>query len=379
MQRETFFEESEYVARQARLRQALERRGIDVYVTTSPSCIAWACGHFSVNVWDLMFLVVSTTREPLLCLWEFEQTRFDASAVHVKGLAWATGTDPVAFATDAIRDRFANAGRIALDVASPAAGYETLERLRLALGAEVVCGIADDVRLVKSAAEVAMLTASAAITDAAIEAAFATTSPGIEDRDIAAVAMAELAKRGSAMFSVAPIVAVGWRAGAPHSSWGGSRVGRGEPVFIELGASVARYTTPLMRTKCFEPSHEVEELARYSDACLAAVMARTKPGERVCDLVRAGLDTLAPIRARILFHDTMGYSLGVTYPPAWLDNLSFILSLANTREVEENMVFHLPVMLRVAGRYGAGFSESILVTARGCERFSRLRRALSFA
>ena len=232
--------------------------------------------------------------------------------------------------------------RIAIDVANPAAPYATLERLRIALDARIIGGLIDDVRLVKSAAEIDIMRRSAEISDAAIEAGFAVCAPGVADSTIAATTMATLAERGSAMFSVAPIVAIGWRSGVPHSSWGGSILGAADPAFIELGAAVGRYTVPLMRTRCFEPTAQILRLAHFSNSCIGACMERTRPGVRICDIVQAGLDALKPIRGDILFHDTLGYSLGVTYPPAWLDHPGFILTLANTARIEEDMVFHFP-------------------------------------
>ena len=41
------------------------------------------------------------------------------------------------------------------------------------------------------------------------------------------------------------------------------------------------------------------------------------------------------------------------------------------------MVFHLPLTLRKLGEYGAGFSETIIVTETGAEPLSRLPRQLA--
>ena len=41
------------------------------------------------------------------------------------------------------------------------------------------------------------------------------------------------------------------------------------------------------------------------------------------------------------------------------------------------MVFHLPLMLRVLGQYGAGFSEAVIVTENRAEVLSKLPRSLT--
>ena len=63
-----------------------------------------------------------------------------------------------------------------------------------------------------------------------------------------AAAIREIAG-GSDFFCIDPIVCVGWRSGTPHSNRGGSVVAEGDPVFLEMGATLARYTCPIMRTR----------------------------------------------------------------------------------------------------------------------------------
>ncbi len=59
----------------------MNRRGIDVLVTPHPSNITYVAGHFSVNIWDLMFLVIPADGQPLLVAWQFERGRFEPHRV----------------------------------------------------------------------------------------------------------------------------------------------------------------------------------------------------------------------------------------------------------------------------------------------------------
>jgi Xaa-Pro dipeptidase len=40
------------------------------------------------------------------------------------------------------------------------------------------------------------------------------------------------------------------------------------------------------------------------------------------------------------------------------------------------MVFHQPVSLRIPGRVGVGFSDTVLITDTGCERLTTTPRTL---
>ncbi len=150
-------------------------------------------------------------------------------------------------------------------------------------------------------------------------------------------------------------------------------------MFLEVGATLARYTCPIMRTRVEgKLSVELSELAAYSSDCLAAMIEVMRPGIRAMDVAAAGSKVLAPIIDRIVFHHVYGYSLGIAYPPTWIENGSFFLMADNPAPLEAGMmVFHLPLTLRSLGRFGAGFSEAVEITETGARVFSRLPRQLT--
>ena len=68
--------------------------------------------------------------------------------------------------------------------------------------------------------------------------------------------------------------------------------------------------------------------------------------------------------------------MGVGFPPSWLEETNFFIQSNNLRELQPGMVFHLPMMLRVLGEYGAGFSESVMITKTGVEILTKAPRKL---
>ena len=101
-----------------------------------------------------------------------------------------------------------------------------------------------------------------------------------------------------------------------------------------------------------------------------------RPGARACDVAEEGRKVLAPILDRVAFHHVYGYSLGISYPPTWIENGFFFLMPHNKAMLEPGMVFHLPLTLRLLGRFGAGFSEAVEITATGARAFSVIERSL---
>ena len=124
------------------------------------------------------------------------------------------------------------------------------------------------------------------------------------------------------------------------------------------------------------PSKAIQELADYSNACVEAIVNTIKPGIAASDVAAAGRKALEPIREKIAFHDLYAYPVGIGFPPNWIENPAFYLSADNNNPLEAGMVFHLPLTLRVLGQYGAGFSETLIITNSGAETMSSLPRTL---
>lgn len=377
--RETFFGPDEYETRLNAVRERMAARGIDVLVTPHPGNICYLTGHFTWNLWDPMFLAVPLEGEPRIHLWQFEAGRYMASGTGAPAKYWELGDDPVDFVVGELRADRLDRGRVAVDTGSTYTPYAMVERLKERLEATAEQGLVESVRLVKSAAELERLDEAARITDAGVRAGLEAVEDGARDHDIAARVAAELIGGGSEFLVVDPVVCIGWRSGTPHSHRGGTVARDGDTVFFELGASRGRYTAPIMRSTVVGgvESPEVTELAEHSNACLDALMDAMRPGARASDVAAAGEAALRPVLDRIAFHYTFGYSVGIGLPPSWLENPGFLISAGNPGTLEEGMVFHLPLMLRVLGRYGAGFSETVVVTPQGGRPLSRVARQLS--
>ena len=89
-----------------------------------------------------------------------------------------------------------------------------------------------------------------------MQAALDAVREGVTDNTLAAVAAERLFRAGSEYCCYQPIVTVGRRSGVPHSTFHRVAMRRGDPVFLEIGACVNRYSSPLMRTAVVGPPTE---------------------------------------------------------------------------------------------------------------------------
>ena len=77
-------------------------------------------------------------------------------------------------------------------------------------------------------------------------------------------------------------------------------------------------------------------------------------------------------------HET-GYSIGLAYPPGWNETHVFNLKPGDAREVQAGMTFHLVPHVVLPGVGGVGLSETVLVTAEGCEALTSFPRRVGRA
>lgn len=226
-------------------------------------------------------------------------------------------------------------------------------------------GLMRALRIVKTPAELACLQASARITGLGLEAAIAAIRPGISDGEIAAAGARAMLAEGSEFMSMQPIVTAGWRSSVIHTSHRRHEIGQGDSVFLEFGSAYQRYTAPMMRTAVAgSPTAEMLEVFDGCQRVHSALCQAILPGRTFDEAARAGEAALAPLADRVFFSGVFGYAVGAQFPPSWVEGSGYI-----ARGVDEvfrpDMVFHLPVCLRVPGQWGIGCSDTVRVTDKG--------------
>jgi|GEM_PF-180479 len=238
-------------------------------------------------------------------------------------------------------------------------------------------GLVDGVKIVKSEAEIAMLRQSARITEAGIAAAEALIAPGVGDQQLAASGSAAMLAAGGEFMSLQPIVTTGWRSSVIHCNHQRHEVAKDEPVFLEFGAAYHRYTAPMMRSRIAgQPTDEMRRVAGVIRDIYEALIEHMRPGVTMDAAAAAADQALAPVADRAFFSGVYGYTVGIQFPPSWVEGSGFI-ARGVEREFVENMVFHLPLMLRIPGVWGIGMSNTVRVTADGGEAITHNDLALT--
>lgn len=376
VRREITFDEAEYGARRDRVRAMMEERGIDTLVLHSPSNIYYLSGHYTLNLWDYQCLILPKSGQPIMLIWHFEEGRFAATAVDTSLEMFGGGADPIAETRSALERHGLLNGRIGLEKDCTYLTANQYEKLRDAFApASAVngSGLVEHSRIIKSPAELDYIREAGLATDAAMVAGFNAIHEGAVDHDVAAAIVAELVRKGTQNFAIYPMVAAGARSGVPHNSHDGVKIETGKPVFLEFSPSIRWYQAPLMRAAIVgEAGDLVRRVADTGAEALDAMCDAIKPGVAASTVAEAGRAVVDRIKDEIHFHYVFAYSVGIAFPPTWLESAEFGILLDNHKPLQPGMVFHFPMTLRVKGEFGVGQSQTVIVTETGAEVLSTL-------
>ena len=220
-----------------------------------------------------------------------------------------------------------------------------------------------------------------------MRAAIEAVADGCLDAAVAAAAYAAAHRAGSERMAIQPIITSGQASGIPHSTFRGRTIIAGDPVVMEFGACVRRYSAPMFRTPVVGRKPD-DAWGRMHDACLEAValtIEGLRPGVSGRELAESASTPLRRLPDGVFHDGQRGYSVGIGFEPLWIDCPSVEIVTdewatdadANAGfVVEEGHVYHVRGATRVFGRYGAAVSETVLVTADGAEVLTSVPRDL---
>lgn len=289
------FDDAEYEARIARVRDGMAAQGLDALLVFAGPATYANCRYLTnfEPVFGSVFVVihpngVTVTADGMLhaepmhsMVWNCRWADLRCSAGPVYGGA------PDEVATLAA-DASAGAKRVGLAGGAiiPAPLHATLTRRLGAL--EPADAVIAQARLIKSPAEIAYMTRSGEIADAAFTALFAALAPGMLETEAAAVVVDAMHRMG-ATESFRTCVVGGKLAGLKHAYPRERRLEAGDMLFLDLGASYRGYASDMSRTGVLAatPNADQAELLALSEDLYGAGLAEMKPGNTIDDVAQA--------------------------------------------------------------------------------------------
>ena len=355
-----------YAARLQRAQAAMHAHGLD-YLFVGPSAdLLYLTGLDRYISERLLLLIVPQDGPAQLVLPAFEAGGVGPlpGAIHLA--PWEEHEDPVALAARLMQTPGGGAGCTVAVGDRLAAGF--LLRLQAALPRATFThanAILPPLRLIKDAAEIALLREAGARADAAFTEFRHLPFIGRTER-VVAIQIAEVLRRHELVVEWGPIVGSGPNGASPHHTAGDRVIEAGDLIVLDFGGRYRGYQADMTRTVAAgqlpeDEAHAVHEQVRLAQE--AAVQA-ARPGLAAAALDRVARDQLAATGYGAYFTHRLGHGLGLD-----AHEHPYIVT-GNSQTLQPGMVFSIEPGLYLPGRFGVRIEDIVVLTETGAERLN---------
>lgn len=170
----------------------------------------------------------------------------------------------------------------------------------------------EELRMIKSAPEIAAIRKACDIADETFERMLEELRPGVTERELAARLDLELATRGAEGPSFETIVAFGERAALPHARPGQRELRRGDVVLFDFGAVADGYVSDLSRTVAYgDPAAEMREAYGLVLEAQAVAIGGIRAGLPGMEADRLARDVIEAAGHGPRFGHSLGHGIGL--------------------------------------------------------------------
>lgn len=378
--RELAFSEAEYRERVRKAQKLMSERGIDILLISSTPNLGYLTGYDSTMSCGYTIGILGQTGDVELHCSELEApcALLFSTIKKIEVFYWYEAQDTATQLGKMLADRGANGKRIGLEMGNAetfaSGAFDTKSYLRLV---EVLpkatfvdaTRLVLDVRLIKSPAEIGYMKQAGQYTWTGLKASLDAAAEGKTDNQVVAAGYGAMIAAGSELMSIDPMIMTGKRAGyMPHIPYKRIKLAKGDAIYLEYSGCHQRYNAPGMRSAVIgNPPDGIKRLADASIEVLELLLENVRPGRTGDEIARTAKRGFDGAPKDTFFHGGYGYAIGMGFQPTWTENPVYIAEGSDT-VLKPGMCFHLPICAWVpTDKYGIGFSESIVVTEKGCE------------
>ncbi len=357
---------SERKARIARAHELTEALGADALLINAGASLRYFSGLPWGQSERLVAMLLVPGREPIMICPHFEIGTLEADlAIPVGIRSWQEDEDPAALVIDVLAQ--VGAKTLAIDPELP---FHFAERIRQGAAALVdAMPVVKQCRMVKSAAELALMQQAKNMTLSIHHAAARILAPGIRQSEVVHFIDAAHRKLGASGSSFC-IVQFGEATAYPHGLPGDRALEEGQLVLIDTGCTIQGYHSDITRTYGFGAvSQNIRDIWDIEKEAQQAAFDAVRPGE-TCEsvdaaaravLVKAGL---GPDYALPGLPHRTGHGIGLSiHEPAYLVRGDRTL-------LEPGMCFSNEPMIVVPQRFGVRLEDHMFVTETGAQWFT---------
>lgn len=226
-------------------------------------------------------------------------------------------------------------------------------------------GLIEELRLIKSEAELAIMKTAAEIADAAYTHILTFVKPGMKEIEVSNELEFFMRKQGATQSSFDTIVASGYRSALPHGVASDKEIQKGELVTLDYGALYNGYCSDITRT--FAVGEISDKLREIYDIVLEANLrgvAGVKPGITGKEADALTRDYISEKGYGQYFGHSTGHGLGMDV------HESPALSFRSDTVLKPGMVVTVEPGIYIPEVGGCRIEDDLVLTADGSERLT---------
>ena len=369
------FSDAEIARRLAAFRAELSARKLDGAVVAAPENVFYLTGLDHWGYFAPHLLIVPLQGTPVLVTRAMERVSVEKQVRAAEFRGHSDSETAADMAARVLRDLKLNGRRVGLEYWTSGLSHGLALSLQAQAEADWhdISNLVDELRLVKSAEEQALMRKAAAVTDAAAGAAIEVIGDGAPEREVVAACVAAMTRAGGSPPAFGPFIRPGSRLGEEHTTWGDGRYKAGEPVFLELSGCVSRYHAPLGRLVHIGSIPEADaKMAETTKRAFDAVLGALRPGAKARQVYAAWQQVVDDAGLQHYRRHHCGYCVGIGLSPSWTGGNKVVgLRHDSEMEIRDGMSFHVLSWLMGTGRGDYFISNAVLLGAQGPEVLTR--------
>lgn len=376
------FSREEFADRHRRVRARMAEAGIELLIVIHPTNIQYLIGTRTKSYQEFQCLLFPLDpASPMVVemrLAEVAEYQDLSLADHAYGWGGREPEDPIAVLRRIMEKHGYLKRRIGLEVPYYYLGVHDHAKLR-ALFPEAVeaTSLIEQLKFVKSPAEIAYIRKAAGIVEKAMHIGLEQIREGVAECELAGTIYGSLLNQGGDSPASPMNIVTGERACYPHGAPTDRRMKKGDAVNVEFGGAYRRYCVTIGRQLSIgkPPARHQEIYDVVREACDACI-DKMRPGARAVDAHNAAKKVIADAGYDQYRLHTTGYGIAPGYPPSWGESIhmfgdsEYVLEAGMMLSVEPPIYIH-------EERLGVRLIDDVLITEKGPEILTPYLRDLT--
>ena len=346
-----------------RLREEMERAGLDAAVAVSPENFGWLAGFVvpsqPIMRWRHAMAIVGGGETAYVCV-DMEETTVARQAGDVPVRAWGEfSDDAMAVLADELERLGLARARIGTEFDYlPAADFARLKAAMPEAEFVAIDAALDRMRRIKTPDEIDLLRRLSRISDKAIGDAFAAVSPGDTEMDLGAALTRSVYEQGAEQFRLM-IVATGPRSELPNVGPTDRVLQPRDVCRVEIFSMIGGYHAGVCRTAVVsEPPEHAERIWANLVGCKHMLLDMIRPGAVARDIYAAFLAEFGKLGLPPIAFVGHGIGLNLHEAPYLAAHDDTVLEAGTVMGFE-------PLVYRTGYGYGMQLKDMVLVSGDG--------------